>query len=156
MKNLKGVLLSLLLASLASAQSVDETYSIPVLAVTVAEIDLGRNQHNEDRCVASGYPTGVCTQAEVCVAQNVAGGASCTAMAAILAGQRIYPDSQAGRNAFIGNELVRSQGKVFVQKQKHLDLNKARAFCAAATQIQLDAICSAFGLGAGCFVCPLQ
>ena len=145
-------LIVLAAAANVSAQSVDETYSIPIVAAQVAAIDLGRNQHNDERCSANSLPEG-CTQAQVCVAANVAGGASCTALAAILAGQRIYPDSLTGRNAFIGNELVRSQTNAFVQKQAHLDVNKARAFCASSTQIQRDAVCSAFGLGAGCFVC---
>lgn len=153
MKKLIQVVCLTLLASVASAQ---ETYSVAITNVNnVAKIELGRVQHNLDRCEVNSQPEG-CTQAQVCVAANVAGGASCTVGAAIAAGQRIYPNSLAGRESFVANELVRASMDGFVQKQKHLDLNKARAFCSAATQIQLDAICSAFGLSAGCFVCPLQ
>lgn len=152
---MKKLILISCLALLAPVASAQEDIAFSLGGALVADVDLGRKQHNLDRCTSNGQPEG-CTQAQVCVAAGVIGGASCTVPDATAAGQRIYPDSAPGRNAFIANEMVRTQTLAFKERQKSIDIAKARAFCSSASQIQLNAICTAFGLGAGCFVCPLQ
>lgn len=150
MKNLRLFALLLLLAPLAWAQ---ETYSIAISnANNVTKLDLGRTQHNRDRCLTNGLPEG-CTQAQVCVAASVAGGAACTVGDAIAAGQRVYPNSLAGREAFVANELVRAKLPEYVQKQAEIALAGARTFCLSANQTQKDAVCTALGLSAGCGFC---
>ena len=153
MKNFRLLALLLLVAPLAVAQ---ETLTIPLSAADVVRLDIGRKNHNRNRCVANNvFPVDSCTQAQVCVAAGVAGGASCTALDAILAGQRIYPDSAAGRNSFGGNESIRAGLPGYVQAQAEVAMGTLRLKCInpATTQIEKDAICTSFGASAGCGIC---
>lgn len=130
-----------------------ETYSVAITNPTkVSQLDLGRAQHNRSRCLLNSLPEG-CTQAEVCVAAGVEGGASCTVVDAVAAGQRIYPNSISGREAFIANELVRNKLPEYVKYQATLALGAMQAFCAVATPAQENALCAATGQSASCGIC---
>jgi hypothetical protein len=144
----------LLLASLTSAQ---ETYSISVGGTTanrnsiVGMLELGRVQNNTDVCTKAVLPAN-CTQAQACVALNVAGGAACTGADAITARARIYPASTLGREAFVANELIRIRAPEFYAEQVRRDTLAVAAFC-AISQANRDALCTLLGLPAGCGAC---
>lgn len=151
MKNLRLItILIFLIAPLAVAQ---ETYSVAIAsALRVAQLDLGRVQHNAGACRRySQLPT--CSQAQVCVAANVVGGASCTAADALAAGVRIYPNTLAGREGFIGNELVRAKLPDYVEVQAREAMAQLRTSCLAANQAGKDAICTGIGQAVGCGIC---
>lgn len=150
-KLIRIVALLVFIAPLAVAQ---ETLTIPLTAIDTMRLDIGRKVHNRNRCTANSLPAD-CSQADVCVAARVAGGASCTALAAILAGQRIYPDSPAGRNSFGGNESIRAGLPGYVQAQAEIAMGTLRLKCInpATTQVEKDAICTSFGASAGCGIC---
>lgn len=144
------MLIVLLAAMMGEAQ---ETYSVAITNPTkVSQLDLGRAQHNRSRCLLNSLPEG-CTQAQVCVAANVVGGASCTAGDAIAADQRVYPSTLAGREAFITNELVRAKLPEYVKYQAALALGAMQSFCAVATPAQENALCVASGQGNSCGIC---
>lgn len=154
------VLLSVALESAApkEASAQGETYSFTIsAAANVAKLDLGRTQYNARVC--SSFSLAVpCTQAQACAASfaatgQPASGGSCTAGEAQAANVRIYPNSQAGREGFIANELVRGDLAIFARQQAKLDFAAQQSFCKAATQVQIDALCAANGLSAGCSIC---
>jgi hypothetical protein len=145
-------------AGLASAQ---ETYSIALGGTSentkaakqtqVGMVNLGRLQWNEDVCKAGSLPA-TCTQAQACAALNVAGGASCTAAAALAADARIFPDSLAGREGFIVNVMVKKVSPTYLSEQVVRDKAKADVFCASAGATALENFCSLIGL-TQCFAC---
>lgn len=155
---MKRIILSLLLLSLAGLASAQETYSITISApANVAKLDLGRVQYNARVCSSFSLAS-PCTQAQACAASfaatgQPATGAACTAGEAQAANVRIYPNSQAGREGFIANEMIRGNLAIFARAQAKLDFTALQSFCKAATQPQIDALCTANGLAAGCLIC---
>jgi hypothetical protein len=150
MKKLLFLCLTFLLPALAV--SAQETYSITLVAGNVTYLDLGRTQTNADVCTAKGLAVG-CTQAQACVAYNVAGGASCTAADALAAGCRIWPDSQAGREGFIKELLIKAKLDDFIAEQRRRDRKAFYNWCQSASQASKDAACVAVGQSAGCYIC---
>lgn len=155
MKRIQIIVLLLSLAGLASAQ---ETYSIDILSpANVAKLDVGRQLANQAVCTKLSLPSS-CTQAQACTASFEATGqpassGACTAQEAQTASVRIYPNSLNGREAFITQELIRAQLDVFARQRAKLDFAAMQSFCKVATQPQIDAVCTATGLSAGCGVC---
>lgn len=155
MKRIQIIVILLSLAGFASAQ---ETYSIDILSpVNVAKLDVGRQLANQAVCTRFSLPSS-CTQAQACTASfeatgQPATGGACTAQEAQAASVRIYPNSLNGREAFITQELIRSQLDVFARQKAKLDFAAMQSFCKVATQPQIDGVCTATGLEAGCSVC---
>lgn len=155
MKRIQIIVLLLSLAGLASAQ---ESYSIDILSpVNVAKLDVGRQLANQAVCTRFSLPSS-CTQAQACTASFDATGqpassGACTAQEAAAASVRIYPNSLNGREAFITQELIRSQLDVFARQKAKLDFAAMQSFCKVATQPQIDGVCTATGLSSGCGVC---
>jgi hypothetical protein len=130
----------------------DETYSVTLQTSGVTKLDLGRLQSNSDVCTGLGL-VATCTQAQACVAKGVTGGASCTNPDALAAGVRIFGNSLNERGSFILNALVKSKLDDFVSEQARRDKKAASTFCGSATQGQIDALCTDYGLAAGCYIC---
>lgn len=143
--------IAILLAFSLPAQA-QENFAFSLSAPNVSKLDLGRVQHNTRVCESRALQAN-CTQAAICVAAGVSGGASCTAPDALAAGVRIYANTQTGREAFIANELVKTAFAGFVQKHAQTALANFQAFCQSATPVQADGVCTASGLGAGCGIC---
>ena len=155
---MKRILSLLILLSSAGFASAQETYSITIsLPANVAKLDVGRVQYNTGVCSRFSLAAS-CTQAQACAASftatgQPASGAACTAPEAQAANVRIYPNSQAGREGFLTNEIVRAQIAIFTRQQAKLDFAALQSFCKVATQPQIDGVCTATGLAAGCNVC---
>jgi hypothetical protein len=158
---MKKLILLLCIIGWAGLASAQETYSIALGGTAentksakqtqVGMVNLGRLQWNEDVCKAGSLPA-TCTQAQACSALNVAGGASCTAAAAMAADARIFPDSQAGREGFIANVMIKKVSPTYLSEQVVRDKAKADAFCASAGAVALESFCSMIGL-TQCFAC---
>lgn len=154
MKNLLK-LLCILLAVSASAQ---ETYSVTIsLPANVAKLDIGRQLANQAVCTRLSLPAS-CTQSQACAASfsatgQPASGGSCTVIEANQAGVRIYANTLAGREAFITLEMIKADLDVFARQRAKLDFAALQSFCRTATQPQIDVVCTASGLAAGCGVC---
>ena len=155
---MKKAFLGLLLISLASISSAQETYSITVGGTTtnrnsvVGQIELGRVQKNSDVCTKALLPSS-CTQAQACVALEVPGGASCTAAQALAAEARIYPATLAGREAFVTNELIRFRVPIYLLEQISRGALVYKTWCQSANQTSLNVVCAAAGLPNGCYPC---
>jgi len=151
-------ILSLLLLSLAGLASAQETYSVSILnPANVTKLAVRRQLANQAVCTRFSLAVS-CTQAQACAASfsatgQPASGAACTANEAQTAGVRIYPNSLAGRGGFITTELIKAQLDVFARQQAKLDFASLQGFCKVATQPQIDGVCTATGLAAGCGVC---
>lgn len=124
---MKKLLFVLLFALPASAQ---ESYSLNATAPQVAIVDAGRLAHNVDVCERNGLP-GNCTQAQVDAAPDPKQGGT------------VFPDSLAGRQAYLRSLLVAALPRVSKDA-----LRKYR--WAGLTQAQRDAYCSSLGESAGC------
>lgn len=154
---MKKLILSFLLLTAVSA-SAQETYSIAILnPANVTKLDVGRQLANQAVCTRFSLAAS-CTQAQACAESfaatgEPATGGACTAQEAATAGVRIYPNSLAGREAFITQELIRAQLDVFARQRAKLDFASLQSFCKVATQPQIDGVCTATGLAAGCGVC---
>lgn len=154
MKKLLALAL-LLFPGFASAQ---ENYNIVISApANVAKLDIGRRLANQAVCTGLSLAAS-CTQAQACAASfsatgQPASGASCTAIEANDAGVRIYANTLAGREAFITMEMIKANLDVFARQRAKLDFAALQAFCRVATQPQIDGVCTASGLSAGCGVC---
>lgn len=155
---MKKFLLSIAFLSFAGLASAQETYSVTVGGTTtnrksiVGQIELGRQQNNVDVCTKALLPSN-CTQAQACVALGVAGGAACTGTDAINAQARIYPNSTVGREGFVVNELIKFRVPIYLLEQIRREQEGFKAWCIAATPVQLDVVCSAAGLPSGCNPC---
>lgn len=157
MRYLRTLILILLLAfsGLASAQ---ETYSVTItLPANVTKLDIGRQLANQAVCSRFSLVS-TCTQAQACAASfsatgQPATGASCTILEANAAGVRIYANTLAGREAFVTLEMVKASLDVFARQKAKLDFAALQGFCKTATQPQIDGVCTASGLAAGCGVC---
>lgn len=137
----------------AYAATAPETYSVTISSqASINKLDWGRVQSNSDVCVGlSLAPT--CTQAQACVAKGVTGGASCTAADALAAGVRVYADSQAGREGFVLNNLVKAKLDDFSAEQTRRDKALMAAWCLTATTTQKNNLCALIGLSDGCKAC---
>lgn len=152
MKRIQVILILLCLAPLAFAQ---ENYNVPLSANQVAELDLGRQQHNKRICESASLPEG-CNQQAVCVALNIGvDPPNCTAGEANAAGKRIFNNNLTAREAFITIELVKAQLASFVKVKAEQSLAAMAAVCKnpATTQPTKDAFCTAASLSAGCGIC---
>ena len=155
MKRIQIIVLLLSLAGIASAQ---ETCSIDIQSpANVAKLDVGRKLANQAVCTRFSLPSS-CTQAQACTASFEATGqpassGACTAQEAQGASVRIYPNSLNGREAFITQELIRTQLDVFARQRAKLDFAALQSFCKVANQTQKDGVCTASGQSAGCGLC---
>lgn len=155
---MRKLILSLLLLSFAGLASAQETYSFTInLAANVAKLDIGRQLANQALVARFGL-TGSATQADICAASlaqtgQPASGSACTLIEANALGIRLFPNSQAGRELFINLNLVKAELDVFVRQKAKLDFAALQGFCKTATQPQIDGVCTATGLSAGCGVC---
>lgn len=155
---MRKLILSLLLLSFAGLASAQETYSFTInLAANVAKLDIGRQLANQALVARFGL-TGSATQADICAASlaqtgQPASGSACTLIEANALGIRLFPNSQAGRELFINLNLIKAELDVFVRQKAKLDFAALQGFCKTATQPQIDGVCTATGLSAGCGVC---
>ena len=155
---MKKFLLSLSILLLPGIAPAQETYSVTIsLASKVAQLDIGRQLANQAVCSRFSLLAS-CTQAQACAASftatgQPASGASCTIVEANNAGVRIYPNSQNGREAFITLEMVKANLDIYVRQRAKLDFAAMQEFCRTANQTQVDGVCTATGLSAGCGVC---
>jgi hypothetical protein len=141
-----------ILLALSGTVAAQETYSISLAALNVTYLNLGRVQYNSNICTARGLPVD-CTQAQACLAYGVTGGASCTAADALAAGCRIFADTQAGREGFIKEMLIKSKNDDFIAEQRRRDRKAFYLWCQTANQTAKDAACVAVGQSAGCYIC---
>lgn len=154
-KNIQIIALLLSFAGIASAQ---ETYSVTInLAANVAKLDVGRQLANQALVARFGL-TGSATQADICAASlaqtgQPASGSACTIIEANNLGIRLFPNSFAGREAFVNQNLIKAELDVFARQKAKLDFAALHGFCKTATQPQIDGVCTATGLSAGCGVC---
>lgn len=144
----------LLIAGVAQAQ---ETYSIAAGATNVTTLTGVITAKNGDKCAKVSLPR-TCTQAQLCTAKGVTGGASCTAAQARSAGERIYPLTQAGRDEFVTFEVALPK---FTELVSEVQTDQRRDFCEkwnAATQTARNNACTAIGATSGCgdSLCSLQ
>lgn len=154
-KTILSILLLLFVVGLASAQ---ETYSVVLSSpANVAKLDVGRKLSNQAVCTRFALPAS-CTQAQACAASFLATGqpstgGSCSGAEAQSAGVRIYANTLAGREGFVTNEIIKTQIDAFSRQRAKLDFSALQGFCRTATQPQIDGVCTASGLSAGCGVC---
>lgn len=145
-------ILAVLMFFVAASVSAQETYSQNATANQVVDLRAALTADNETICEAKGLLE-TCTQAQVCVAANVAGGASCTAAQARAAKVRIYPDTQAGRDEYVLHGLVSpafTGAKARAAARAQIKLCR---FWATANTTQKNSVCSAAGLPNGCELC---
>ena len=166
MKTTSKIILSLSLAlglSVAPPQAKPafaqgETYSVTInTAANVAKLDVGRQLANQALLTRFSLPSNA-TQADVCAASlaqtgQPASGSACTIVEANGLGIRLFPNTQAGRELFITLNLIRAELEVFARQKAKLDFASLQSFCRTATQPQIDGVCTATGLSAGCGVC---
>ena len=146
MRRLAIILALALLPMLAEAQ---ETYSINASAANVTTLTGVITKINGDLCAATGLPR-TCTQAQLCTAASVPGGASCTAAQARAANARIYPLTQAGREEFTTFGIAAPK---FLELVAEVQADQKRDACekwTAATQTAKNNACAAIGLPNGC------
>jgi hypothetical protein len=139
----------LLVVSYSNAQ---ETYNVNVSANQVVRLTTSINMANASICLGANLPIG-CTQAQLCIARNVPGGASCTAGQARNAFARIYPITQAGREEFLIYYLILPSFRSLDAEDFGFD---GKIFCMAwpvLSQSVKDNICTTAGLAAGCNPC---
>jgi len=158
----KNIQIIALLASLSAlapeARAQGESYAVTInTAANVAKLDVGRQLANQALVARFGL-TGSATQADICAASlaqtgQPASGSACTLIEANALGIRLFPNSQAGRELFINLNLVKAELDVFVRQRAKLDFASLQGFCKTATQPQIDGVCTATGLSAGCGVC---
>lgn len=150
--------LSLALAAISiptPAHAQGEVYTVSLPASQVAELDLGRQQHNKRICESAGQAEG-CNQQSVCVALGIGvDPPNCTAGEANAAEKRIFNNNLAGREAFVTLELVKAPLASFVLVKAEQSLATMAAVCKnpATTQIKKDTFCTAASLSAGCGIC---
>lgn len=156
MKNLRFLAIALTVLALAiwvEAATAPETYSTTISnQATLNALDWGRIQHNTDTCAKGSLPS-TCTQAEICVALNVTGGAACTLVDALAAGARLYSNTLGGRQSFVGDQLIRKAAEEFKAEQRRREILAAMAACAGYNETQKNVVCSAYGLPNGCTIC---
>lgn len=141
------VLAVLLIAQSAWSQ---ETYSLPAGAGNVVTLAAVIVNENGNVC-ASAALVRTCTQAQICTARAVPGGASCTAAQARTAGVRIYPNSLAGREEFVTFEIALPRFLELVAVQAAENVRASCTAWLALTQGQRDTVCTGtLGLAAGC------
>lgn len=154
-RTLQIILLILAFAGLASAQ---ETYSVSItLPANVAKLDIGRQLANQALLTRFSLPSNA-TQADVCAASlaqtgQPASGSACTLVEANGLNIRLFANSLAGRQLFIEMNLIKAELDSFVRQKAKLDFAALQGFCKTATQPQIDGVCTASGLAAGCGVC---
>jgi len=154
---MKKALISVLLLFAVSA-SAQETYSITInLPANVAKLDIGRQLANRALLNRFGLASNA-TQADVCAASlaqtgQPTSGSACTLVEANGLGIRIFPNTLAGRELFISQNLIKAELDVFARQRAKLDFANLQTFCKTATQPQIDGVCTATGLSAGCGVC---
>ncbi len=147
-----------LLASPQDAKAQGETYTVTVnTAGNVAKLDVGRQLANQTLLSRFNLPSNA-TQSDVCAASLAqtgapASGSSCTLVEANGLGIRLFANSQAGRELFINLNMVKGELDGFARQKAKLDFAAMQAFCKVATQPQIDGVCTATGLSAGCAVC---
>lgn len=136
------VLFLLLVASPALAQ---ETYSQAASAAQVLDLSAIITADNEDTCEGRSLAEN-CTQAQICTAANVAGGASCTAANARAAGVRIYPLTFAGRDEYVLHNFVLPRFLAARARISQRHRVKECRFWATATNTQKNTVCQALGI----------
>ena len=152
---LQIIAILLAFAGLASAQ---ETYSVSIAtAQNVAKLDIGRQLANQALLTRFSLPSNA-TQADVCAASlaqtgQPASGSACTLVEANGLNIRLFANSLAGRQLFIEMNLIKAELDTFVRQRAKLDFAALQGFCKTATQPQIDGVCTASGLSAGCGVC---
>ena len=139
----------MLFAGSAEAQ---EVYTLNANANQVSQVERTRASRNRQTCQRYALAT-TCTQAQVCTAANAPGGAACTAGQARTAGVRMYPQTQAGREEFIGFDLVLPEIQAGVSSAAADERKAVCAWFSVQTTPTKDAECSKWGLDAGCNPC---
>lgn len=140
------VLLSLLAAPLVASES----YTTPINDSRQAQVTILVQAQN----VAVWRRAGVAlasTQAQVCTALSVPGGASCTNAQARAANARIYPQTQAGREEFWNFKLLPDNfadvDQAVIQAARYLWRDWYKN---VANQTAKDAECTNAGMAAPC------
>lgn len=143
------VLLFILISVPAAAQ---EAYTVNATAGQVTRLTKAVTIQNRQTCASQGFGP-LCTQGQICVQVNAAGGNSCNPAQARAANVRIYPNTLAGREEFVTFALV---VPAFQQLMGTAVMTDQQDFCAAfkaAAQGVKDATCATYGLPAACEPC---
>lgn len=158
-KNIQIIALFASLSALApEARAQGESYAVTInTAANVAKLDTGRQLANQALVARFGL-TGSATQADICAASlaqtgQPASGSACTLVEANGLNIRLFANSLAGRQLFIEMNLIKAELDTFVRQRAKLDFAALQGFCKTATQPQIDGVCTASGLSAGCGVC---
>ena len=144
---MRKLILAALVIGLSGAASAQETYSVTIGGTTanrnsmVGQIDLGRTQNNTDVC-ARALQAPTCTQAQACTGLNVPGGAACTPAQATAAEARIYPNSTAGREAFVAALMVRAYAPNYLAEQIRREAAAYLGWCQVADQTARNQVCA--------------
>jgi len=128
-----------LVFALAGVVSAQETYEISATAGQVLRVDRARVVTNARSCVRVGLPT-TCTQTDVnaLAPENP---------------PTIYPESLAGRTAFLRAQLVQDIKGMGDAVEAYETSTFCTWFAETASQAEKDATCADAGLVAGCNVC---
>lgn len=142
-------LIAILLLASGPVFGAAEGYTLNKGAGIVKSIERLRIFYNGAVCSANGLAL-TCTQAQVCVAANVTGGASCSNADAKAAGVFVYADSLSGREKlldFLSDEYV---NRLYTKLIPASDSDAYKVWFKAQNQATQDAECSKIGLPAGC------
>lgn len=142
----------------SAASFAQETYSISANANQVTRLTRALLVNDALACFRAGQAA-TCTQAQACTPSTLgcAGGASCTAAQARACGQRIYPNTQPGREEFLTFALVARDVSDLLNNAVSFDQTQfCVAFKAASNAAQNNA-CTAIGytpVSGQCEICP--
>jgi hypothetical protein len=146
----KLIPLLVVVLGLAGAAQAQENYSLPASAGNVTTLTDLITFTNAQVCLSRALAVG-CTQAQVCTAAGVAGGASCTPAAARAANVRVWPNTQPGREEFVTFQIAvprfadLSGGLPSLKEQVRI------LQVGTLSQGTKDSACTTLGLPAGCF-----
>lgn len=149
---MRKLLLALTFLGFCGLAEAQEVYTLNANATQVGQLDRARAAKNRQTCQRYALPT-TCTQAQVCTAASSPGGAACTPAQARAANVRVYPQTQAGREEFIGVELVLPAISIGTGSAAADERKAACSWFNLQTQPTKDAECSKWGLDVGCNPC---
>lgn len=146
-KTLIALILTGIFASVTYAAS--ESYTINKSAGVVKSLDRLRLFYNGSVCAAYSLAL-TCTQAQVCVAAEVPGGASCTGADAKAAGVFIYSDTLNDRGKLLDSLSDDYINRLYTKIIPASDSDAYRTWFKAQNQATQDAECAKIGQPTGC------
>jgi hypothetical protein len=141
----------LFLPAIVSGQ---ESYTLSATANQVTNLTAAVASLNQDLCEKYELTAANCTQAQVCTAANIPGGAACSPAQARAANVRIWPNTQAGREEFVTFYLVAPRFQDLIAGTVGANRGRYCKWWGLQDQTTKDAECSKVGQPPGCSICP--